>query len=83
MRVKVTQDHIDKGQPDDCGVCPIARAVDDAFGVENALVWDDEIEVITKDRMYLAVCHSKATTDFMLAFDEGKPVKPFQFNFPC
>ncbi len=74
MRIKVTQEHIDKGVSGDMCACPVALAIEERIG-ERPVVWGLIIKV--KDvEQYVAA----PVGVFISRFDEGLSVKPFSFN---
>ena len=85
-KINVTQKHIQKGRKSDCGQCPIALAILDTFGdrITNVNVGDNRVinfeeKVLNGDMNYLTCQASKKINSFIDKFDDGKPVKPFNF----
>jgi hypothetical protein len=77
VKIYVTQDDINKGERQQCHLCPIARAVADALGVHSRLV------EVTSYGIRAGGAHYKLpldARDFMYAFDEGLTVEPFEFE---
>ena len=95
VRVKVTQEHIDRGFPGAPETCPIAHAVRDAMPEARNIYVDAstppsltpvqdvvELEVPSYGGFMSARIGklSKAARDFIKAFDRGADVKPFTFT---
>ena len=81
MRVKVTQEHIDRGEPLSVRKCPIVLAIQDKDDIEGALVSNSFARLVYKD--------GSPTRRFKLPpwaiifiddFDDGRTVKPFEFD---
>lgn len=74
--IKVTQEHINKGKKRNILFCPIALALNDAFGTECS--------VGPKDWGFRgeSLCYflSQKCKDFIKKFDNSKPVEPFEFE---
>lgn len=76
MKISVTQDDIDKGVARRCTECPVALAATRHVGkpvfvgpnyiLSEPLEWDTP----------------SAVKEFIAAFDNGQPVKPFEFELP-
>ena len=77
MKIIVTQEDIDRGEPTECGRCPVARAIKRATGRKRLKVWTAMV-IISQKRFSL----SQRVTDFIYAFDNAEPVKPFSFSLP-
>lgn len=76
LTIRVTQNHIDKGRPEDCGRCPVALAVLDALpDVRRVYVDGDIISVryARKDHVYWCPIE---VANFVSDFDSGDPVSP-------
>lgn len=79
MKIQVTQQHIDEGQRGSSTRDPIAFAMEDAgclqphAGVTH-LSWQD----VNHKRHSVAV--PRMVYDFMLDFDNGRGVEPFEFE---
>lgn len=75
MIVKVTKEHIEKGNLLSRHSCPVALALQDC-GFRDAMVWTHKITASglrdTKS--------PKSVVRFVRAFDSKKPVKPFTFR---
>lgn len=88
VTIKVTQQHIDAGQPHSSVSCPIALAISDneialnlrvgvGLTTANLYMWsqtDNSLHHVAD-----AVMPQNAER-FVAEFDAGKPVKPFEFN---
>ena len=79
MRVKVTQDHIDRGLRSHTRCCPLALALQSATGniyicVGSSLVWDTN----KPGEIYGHI--STRAEHFVEDFDNGEPVVPFEFE---
>ncbi|QDK02061.1 hypothetical protein SEA_GIBBLES_104 [Gordonia phage Gibbles] len=78
MKVTVTQEHIDNGKPYEICNCPIALALKDKDF--------NHVEVSTigmtasKDDELLYYTIPTVAKEFIKAFDDGQPVKPFTFE---
>jgi hypothetical protein len=83
MIIKVEQRHIDKGVRSNCEACPIALAVLEQYPDAHAVTVDDDIVagIDEFDAEHCVRFHmSTAALDFMCDFDEGRAVKPFEFE---
>lgn len=82
MIIKVTQEHIDKGIPEDTMACPIALALYDAgfkgYDVDIITATDKACakRLDSKEIILPNICR-----DFILDFDHGGLVQPFEFEF--
>lgn len=78
LRVEVTAEDIADGRREHCERCPVARAMRRAIGrvvwVGGAGQWGIGNRSPQPKRLPLRV------TDFITAFDTGRPVSPFTFN---
>ena len=77
MIIKVTQKHIDEGDPGMCSDCPVALALLENY--DNVVVQNDEILCwlgINQIDFNVPV----EVFDFIKAFDNHKSVKPFEFE---
>ena len=70
MKVKVTQEHINKGLKGSSCYCPIALAIG-----PNCVVQYSHITIGNKEYRT-----PQAVFEFLHAFDNGLPVKPFEFE---
>ena len=79
LLIKVGQKHIDDGIPLSCSVCPIALAIDETTGkfatVGNSLCSISEQDIDTMMNIELP----RSAQRFIRRFDNGQPVKPFNF----
>lgn len=81
MLIKVTQDHIDKGEQEDCRACPIALAI-------NALLTPGYVSDVARTILIGTVngtmMHKIRTPQigvkFINLFDGGKYVVPIEFE---
>lgn len=72
MKIKVTQDHIDRGKAFNCGYCPVALAIR-----EQA-----ETVAVSRREVRITAWHydlPRSAQRFIDRFDLRKPVKPFTF----
>jgi hypothetical protein len=74
MRIKVTQEDIDCGHRGDSQRCPIAQGIRRLRNPQHVEVCD-WIEIDNDN--YEAPAE---VIEFIVAFDEGKPVEPFEFE---
>lgn len=88
MKVKVTQSHIKRGNKGQANSCPIALAVQEAikesclpkfFGKITEVVVDESSRVQFDNGCEFSFDDDRFA-DFIQNFDEGKKVKPFQFD---
>lgn len=70
MRLNISQDDIDKGEPMDKCNCPIARAI---YALTGRVAWVDGESAFVGDQC--ATLPPRARR-FVMLFDNGKPVKP-------
>jgi hypothetical protein len=79
MKIEVTQEHIEKGVPEEECNCPIALAIRDAFNVEEL-----EVSVnATVIRVGFDHCPTPEEAEaFVCDFDDGRSVRPFTFDLP-
>jgi len=82
MRIRVTQQDIDRGVQGNSFHCPVARAVKRAF--KGAEVWVREIIIITKSGSRLTCVAPPEVEDFMERYDsailEFESPRPFSFS---
>jgi hypothetical protein len=80
IRVRVSEEHIAKGEKDNCSKCPLGLALWEAFspdvndvevGIENITVWSGTDCLPSAEYS----CCGK-TGDFVESFDAGEEVKP-------
>jgi hypothetical protein len=81
MKIKVTQDHIDRGVRRKPEFCPVALACKDA-GFHHASVGLGSIELMKGDGPEIYVDTPDEINDFICAFDSSKPVAPFEVDLP-
>jgi len=75
VKIKVTQRHIDTAYPGECDSCPVALAIRDAVDGRPVSVFYGSI-VIGKSDCFMP----DEVYDFVLDFDAGAPVEPFEFD---
>lgn len=75
LTVRVTQVDIDKGKPHNACRCPVALAIK-RLGYGSSV---GRKEIYIHNVMVLISTPIKAAK-FITAFDNGQPVKPFQFT---
>lgn len=81
MRIDVTQEDIDRGTPDNCLYCPVARALNrvlpnEVFAVRKAEI----IRALDEDGETQVIAPPQEVIDFVAAFDSCEPVAPFSFE---
>lgn len=72
--VKVTQDHIDRGEPESCISCPVALAARDV-GIRV----DVYAEAVVFHHNYKTVRPPDSVSAFVERFDQNATVEPFEF----
>ena len=84
VTIQVTQEHIDHGKAGDCAECPVARAFLGAVpDLQRVAVWDAGC---ARADLYfgpvdpVVILLPEVVTDFVSAFDDGRPVSPFSFD---
>lgn len=85
MKVSVTQAHIDRGIASDCGKCPIALALEDC-GMEQVKIMDEADEISFFNPKLSRTVRLMAPSniyDFVVEFDCGQSVLPFEFEITC
>lgn len=99
LKVKVTQNHIDEGNPSSLRSCPIALAMNSLKGVQFSDVdkeqcfivkpnvtwpdWDEESAISDEGYVTKPIWKGPLPPEaqkFVADFDEGKDVKPFEFE---
>ncbi len=75
MVVHVTQEHISKGRPKDCTLCPVAKAVQFAFKEIDVSV--TRIAVIVRNKHYKT---PDSVARFIQNFDQHIIEAPFSFE---
>ena len=77
MRVQVKQAHIDAGIPRHASYCPIALALKEQTGE----LWTVTDDVAYPDKLTAPLGELPVQVrEFILAFDTGEPVQPFEFE---
>lgn len=76
ITINVTEEHIAKGKRRNCRSCPIALAIKQKFNCE-----DVEVGYVMFIKNYKFDNPTKVDT-FIFDFDNGFPVKPFNFDLP-
>lgn len=84
MKIVVTQEHIDVGRgwwrDDHChGLCPVAQAVKEAFDASYVGVGFVTCIYIADGKEWEVKLPHNAK-NFILAYDNNKPVQPFEFD---
>lgn len=77
MIIRVTQEHIDKGKAGLCSLCPIALALKDA-GFKDSWAGSGTL----KNNKNTICITPQSCYDFMVHFDAGDLVSPFEFEIP-
>lgn len=79
MIVSIKQHHIDKGEHGSSCFCPFALAVAEQLDLDSSdkLVVVDYVFVDVGDKSYL---HSRSSSYWVRSYDEGKPMKPADFQ---
>lgn len=77
MKIKVTQEHIDKGVTLDNCLCPVALACKDA-GLEQPRVDAFTVYVLGKHPYLYSL--PRTARIFIANFDDHEPVHPFEFE---
>ena len=77
IKINVRQEHIDSGEPEDAESCAITLALCDAFPEAENISVDGEIASIHgMNDIELPY----EVQDFILEFDKGEWVQPFEFE---
>jgi len=80
MIIKVTQEHIENGCKKACLFCPVALALEARTGKEWSVgIYDAYCTHKSDDGPTLHTLPDSAK-DFILYFDSGLPVEPFEFE---
>ena len=85
IRIDVTQEHINEGNPTESGYCPVALALQEHAGWSHANAathqfwplfenWDERLGVSIRYDLPVEA------SSFIQAFDDGDPVEPFSFE---
>lgn len=77
MNISVTQEHINRGVTNDCGKCPVALALSDAFPSQTITVEYLKIHI---GAMWIET--PDPVREFLPNFDWGDKVVPFSFDLP-
>ncbi len=82
MIIKVTQEHINKGCVKESSICPIAKAIlDSDKNIINVYVHNYSVLIKRKDYSgHNRIELPERVVNFILAFDGGHPVTPFEFE---
>jgi len=83
MIVKVTKNHIDRGKPDSCYNCPIALALHEADYAVSYMVTVSPVHVhleFSGIETEMDLPLPQIACDFIDDFDNGRKVKPFEFE---
>lgn len=81
MIVKVTQEHIDKGQRRNCTGCPITLALKDTFKVDFAQATRYSLKVGQfPENLIFSVPTPHAVMNFIDHYDLEDVVEPFEFE---
>lgn len=81
MRITVTEEHIQKGEPTAARCCPVALAIKDATGRRGSLGLR-AIYVYSGGGEWETFEPPTTVALFRDAFDAGEPVQPFSFDLP-
>ena len=76
MRIEVTQEDIEKGEPCDVCACPIALAIQRKLGRGGCEINFSTIDLGPGQ----VVATPYSARQFIRAFDDHLPVKPFSFE---
>jgi hypothetical protein len=77
MKITVTEQHIEQGKQASQCFCPVALAIREATGIDQLCVLS--IGVIFKTG---SVNLPEEASNFVLDFDAGQAVEPFEFELP-
>lgn len=82
MLVKVTQKHLDEGEPCSCANCPVSLAIKEAFVKEKLLGCRVSSTHVAAFFNKQTVCSQlpQEVTHFVLKFDLKEKVEPFEFE---
>jgi hypothetical protein len=77
-KVKVTKDHIKRGEQESAAHCPVALAVRDYMkGYKDGTIFVDH-EII--EIGHFSFFSPRSVARFIRKYDAGRPVKPFTFT---
>jgi hypothetical protein len=79
MKISVTKDDIEKGQPRNPNACPIGRAIERA-GLQDYCVTGTAIVVADTRQQTSALLLPEAVQQWISDFDKAKPVGPISFE---
>ena len=87
MKVFVSQEHIDIGRANDGNLCPIAHAIAEQHpNINKNLQYPVHVEGTTivstikgTEKKNIRYAIPRSAKRFISAFDNGRPVKPFNF----
>lgn len=77
---KVTDQHIEKGEPTSALTCALALSLQDTLKNESIGVKARAIEYLDSDGFYQEYRISKKVRYWIRSFDEGYEVEPFQYK---
>lgn len=80
FRIKVTQADIDRGIRDDSSHCVVARAIAREFPDATRIEVDTQAIRFTKDNKRLVYLTPWIAQSYVIAFDAGDPIGPFEFR---
>lgn len=80
MKITVTQEDIDKGEPRFCFKCSVAIAVTRAFGAKRTAAEEAAIFIHHAKGQINSFLTPSAALRFIRAFDARQPVQPFEFE---
>ena len=80
MRIRVTQDHIDKGVPMQGEECPVAIAIKECTDLDPVVVGYNVIRGRTVNREMFIANSPQQVSDFVSHFDGSEAVMPFEFE---
>lgn len=81
MMISVTAEHITKGVAHKCEFCPVALALKDATGIEWTVGLIGALSV-NGGKCYEIELLPLKVRIFILDFDKGEHVDPFEFDLP-
>lgn len=83
MIIRVTQEHIARGERQDCEKCPIALAAKDCWPNSGQVMAELQLELFDYNgQEYYTYALPEVALEFIKNFDKGKEVKPFEFEMP-
>lgn len=85
VRIEVTQEDIDAGVKGSCSQCPIGRAFERALGPGFGIQYGSQgVNLLHSDSVYkqatLATALPRECRNFVMDFDAGLMVRPFNFS---